>query len=76
MNAIFFGRTVLGIVEGQSVPDDFIPRLVELHARGKLPLEKIVRFYPLDQIDQAVRAAAALKPGQPIDVRFAAAAAP
>jgi len=55
MNAIFFGRTVLGIVEGQSVPDDFIPRLVELHASGRLPLEKIVRFYALDEIDQAVR---------------------
>lgn len=55
MNSIFFGRTVVGIVEGQSVPDDFIPRLVALHARGKLPLEKIVRFYALDEIDQAVR---------------------
>lgn len=55
MNAIFFGRTIVGIVEGQSVPDDFIPRLVDLHARGRLPLEKIVRFYPLDQIEQAVR---------------------
>lgn len=55
MNSIMFGRTVLGIVEGQSVPDLFIPTLVELHRQGLLPIEKIITFYPLDQIDQAVR---------------------
>lgn len=55
MNSIMFGRTVLGIIEGQSVPDVFIPRLVELHRQGRLPLEKIVTFYSLDEIDRAVR---------------------
>ena len=55
MNSIFFGRTVLGIIEGQSVPDVFIPKLVDLYGQGRLPLEKIVRFYPLDEIDEAVR---------------------
>jgi aryl-alcohol dehydrogenase len=55
MNSIMFGRTVLGIIEGQSVPDVFIPKLVELHRQGRLPLEKLVTFYTLDEIDQAVR---------------------
>lgn len=55
MNSIMFGRSVIGIIEGQSVPDVFIPKLVELHAHGRLPLEKIVTFYALDEIDQAVR---------------------
>lgn len=55
MNSIMFGRSVVGIIEGQSVPDVFIPTLVELHAQGRLPLEKIVAFYTLDEIDQAVR---------------------
>lgn len=55
MNSIFFGRSVLGIVEGQAVPDLFIPVLVDLYRRGQLPLEKIVSFYPLDDIDRAVQ---------------------
>ena len=55
MNAIMFGRSIVGIIEGQSVPDDFIPKLVRLYQQGRLPLEKIVRFYALDAIDQAVR---------------------
>jgi aryl-alcohol dehydrogenase len=55
INSIFFGRTVLGIIEGQAVPDLFIPVLVDLYRRGQLPLEKIVSFYPLDDIDRAVQ---------------------
>ena len=55
MNSILFGRTVLGIIEGQGVPDVFIPKLVELYRLGLLPLDRIVRFYPLDEIGQAVR---------------------
>ncbi len=54
MNSIFFGRTVMGIVEGQSVPDIFIPKLIDLYRQGSLPLEKIVRFYSLDEIGQAI----------------------
>jgi aryl-alcohol dehydrogenase len=37
------------------VPDDFIPRLVELHRQGRLPLEKLTRYYALDDIKQAVQ---------------------
>jgi len=55
MNGIMFGRTVTGIIEGQSVPDIFIPKLVDLYRQGRLPLEKLVSFYSLDEIDQAVR---------------------
>ena len=54
MNSIMFGRTVVGIIEGQSVPDLFIPKLVDLYRQGRLPLEKIITFYPLDEIDRAV----------------------
>ena len=54
MNSIMFGRTVFGIIEGGAVPDLFIPKLVELYRQGLLPLEKIVKFYSLDEIDQAV----------------------
>ena len=55
MNSIMFGRSVVGIIEGQSVPDHFIPKLVDLYRQGSLPLEKIVGFYAFDDIDQAVR---------------------
>lgn len=56
MNSILFGRTVRGIIEGDSVPDVFIPQLVDLWAQGRFPFDKLVRFYPLDKINDAVEA--------------------
>ncbi|NYH14953.1 zinc-binding dehydrogenase [Paraburkholderia bryophila] len=47
------GRTIRGIVEGDSVPQTFIPQLVQLYQQGRFPFDKLVRFYPLDQINQA-----------------------
>ncbi len=55
MNSIMFGRKLMGIIEGDSVPDLFIPKLVELYRQGRLPLEKIVTFYTLDNVQSAVR---------------------
>lgn len=54
MNSILFGRSVRGIIEGDSVPRIFIPRLVELYKQGRFPFDRLVRFYTLDQINQAV----------------------
>lgn len=54
MNSIMFGRTVMGIVEGQSVPKNFIPALIDLYRRGRFPIDRITRFYAFDEINQAV----------------------
>ncbi|HEY0180637.1 MAG TPA: NAD(P)-dependent alcohol dehydrogenase, partial [Dokdonella sp.] len=37
MNGILFGRTVRGIIEGDSVADVFIPQLIELWKQGRFP---------------------------------------
>ena len=37
---------------------EFLPRLLELHAEGRLPLEKLIRTYDFDDIDTAVADAA------------------
>ena len=54
MNSIMFGRTIRGILEGDSIPDIFIPQLVELFMQGRFPLDLLVTYYNLDQINQAV----------------------
>jgi aryl-alcohol dehydrogenase len=51
------GRTVRGVVEGHSVPQVFIPRLVELWRAGLLPLERLVRTFPLSAINEAAASA-------------------
>jgi aryl-alcohol dehydrogenase len=47
------GRTVRGIVEGDAVPQLFLPQLVRLWAAGRFPVERIMTFYDFDQIEEA-----------------------
>ncbi|SDR30048.1 aryl-alcohol dehydrogenase [Paraburkholderia fungorum] len=47
------GRTIRGIVEGDSVPQVFIPQLVQLYQQGRFPFDRLVRFYSIDQINEA-----------------------
>lgn len=47
------GKSIRGIVEGDSVPKKFIPELVQLYLQGKFAFDKLVKFYSFDQINQA-----------------------
>ena len=53
MRFLQFGRTVHGVIQGESFPSAFIPKLVDLLMQGKFPLDRMVTFYPLDEINQA-----------------------
>ncbi|UTI62659.1 NAD(P)-dependent alcohol dehydrogenase [Paraconexibacter antarcticus] len=48
------GRTITGVVEGDSDPDVFIPQLVALHAEGKFPYDRLITTYPFADINRAV----------------------
>ncbi len=48
------GRKALGIIQGDAVPQRFIPTLIELHRAGKFPFERLVKFYDFKKIDQAM----------------------
>lgn len=54
MSHLLFGRTVRGIVEGDSVPRVFIPQLVELYKQGSFPFDKLIKTYPFAEINAAV----------------------
>lgn len=48
------GRTIRGIVAGDPVLGTFIPTLVELYRQGRFPIDKLVQFYDLDQVNEAM----------------------
>ncbi|MGQ4618963.1 zinc-binding dehydrogenase [Nocardia sp. R7R-8] len=50
------GRTVKGIIEGDAVPRQFIPHLIELWRAGDFPFDELIRTYPLAEVDAAERA--------------------
>jgi aryl-alcohol dehydrogenase len=41
------------VIEGDSVPDVFIPRLVELIRQDRFPLARLVKTYELREINSA-----------------------
>jgi aryl-alcohol dehydrogenase len=53
-----FGMSVRGIVQGDSIPQLFIPRLVGLYQLGRFPIDRLVRFYEFEDIDAAFADAA------------------
>ncbi|KAF2158816.1 hypothetical protein M409DRAFT_61323 [Zasmidium cellare ATCC 36951] len=42
---LFRGIKLWGCVEGDSFPGDFIPELIKYYREGKLPVDKMVRYY-------------------------------
>lgn len=51
-----FGFTLKGIIEGDSDPETFLPELLELHAAGKLPFDRMITTFPFAQINEAIAA--------------------
>jgi aryl-alcohol dehydrogenase len=50
---ILNGRTVRGIVEGDSIPEIFIPQLIDLYLQGRFPFDRMITCYPFDEIAKA-----------------------
>lgn len=48
------GKVVRGVVEGDADPDVFIPELIALYQAGRFPFDRLIQFYPLSDINQAV----------------------
>jgi len=64
--SILKGRTVTGVLEGSSVPEEFIPRLARLHLDGELPYDRLVSFYDFDDLPRALADAEAGRVIKPV----------
>jgi aryl-alcohol dehydrogenase len=53
MQTVLDGRTIKGVVEGDCIPDIFIPQLIELYKKGRFPFDRLLKFYSLEQINEA-----------------------
>jgi aryl-alcohol dehydrogenase len=52
------GLRIIGIIEGDSDPQSFIPELLAHHAAGRFPFDKLIRTFKLEQINEAIAAQA------------------
>lgn len=52
------GLRIIGIIEGDSTPQDFIPELLAHHAAGNFPFDRLIQTFPLAEINEAIAAQA------------------
>jgi aryl-alcohol dehydrogenase len=55
VQSLLGGKRILGVTLGDGEPETLIPFLVSLHRQGKLPLDRLIRFYPLDGLNDAAQ---------------------
>lgn len=54
MNVLLNGRRLRGTIQGDAVPQAFIPQLLAMHRDGQLPFDRLVTRYAFADIDRAV----------------------
>ncbi|MDZ7881903.1 MAG: NAD(P)-dependent alcohol dehydrogenase [Mycobacterium sp.] len=53
---LLFGKTLVGVIEGDAVPQQFIPRMLELYRQGRFPFDQLIDTFPFESINEAIAA--------------------
>ncbi|MDF3281127.1 MULTISPECIES: NAD(P)-dependent alcohol dehydrogenase [unclassified Gordonia (in: high G+C Gram-positive bacteria)] len=53
---LLFGKTLVGVIEGDAVPREFVPRMIELYRNGRFPFDKLITTYDFAAINDAIDA--------------------
>ncbi|NLR32210.1 NAD(P)-dependent alcohol dehydrogenase [Levilactobacillus tujiorum] len=61
-------KTIAGVIEGDAIPQIFIPKIVKYYQKGLFPFDKLTRFYKFEDINQAFADSASGKVIKPIIV--------
>ncbi|MBV9555528.1 MAG: NAD(P)-dependent alcohol dehydrogenase [Pseudolabrys sp.] len=60
------GRVVRGVMQGDSVPKEFIPQLVDYIMDGRFPIERMITYYELAEINRAAQESSTGKTIKPV----------
>jgi aryl-alcohol dehydrogenase len=58
-NLLGRGIRLRGTNQGDSNPTEFLPRLIDLHLKGRLPFDRLIRRFPFEKINDAAAEAVA-----------------
>jgi aryl-alcohol dehydrogenase len=59
------GKKAVSVIQGSSVPQEFIPEMINYYRAGLFPFDRLLKFYDFSDIDQAItdaRLGNAIKP--------------
>ncbi|KAF4340430.1 zinc-containing protein [Fusarium beomiforme] len=49
------GKTIRGTIEGDAIPSEYLPLMVQWYREGKLPIDKLIRFYKSEDFEAAIK---------------------
>ena len=49
------GKRIMGAVEGQVVPQEYVPQMIEWYRQGKLPIDKFAKQYAAEDFMSAIQ---------------------
>jgi aryl-alcohol dehydrogenase len=61
-------KTIAGVIEGDAIPQIFIPKIVKYYQKGLFPFDKLTKFYRFTDINDAFSDSASGKVIKPIVV--------
>ena len=53
---LLFGKSLIGVIEGDAIPQQFIPRLLALFREGRFPFDQLIETFPFESINDAIDA--------------------
>ncbi len=53
---LFLTTKIVGVIEGDSVPDKFLPQLIKHFEDGHMPFDRLIETFPFEQIADAFEA--------------------
>ena len=53
-NSLIEGRRTVGIIQGDAIPQRFIPKMIDLYRAGLFPFDRLVKFYDFSQVNKAI----------------------
>ena len=59
------GKQIIGVVQGDAIPQQYIPQMIQWYRGGKLPIDRLVSQYHVEDYRQALeemRDGTAIKP--------------
>ena len=48
------GKRIIGAVEGQVIPKEYIPKMIAWYREGKFPIDRLTREYPAEEFEDAI----------------------
>jgi aryl-alcohol dehydrogenase len=51
-----WGKKVVGILGGEGRSESFINTLITLNAQGRFPYDRLIKRFPLDEVNEALEA--------------------